>query len=275
MKPVSQTAYYCCGVRMQDALSAKPLLNDHYARMLMGDDGMRYWERFKKYDTPNASNIARCYLIDTWVKRQLQRDTNTTVILIGAGLDSRAFRLAGGNWIELDEPAIIAYKNALLPAGQCTNPLQRIPVDFETETLAGKLQPFTGLSPVVFIVEGVLMYLTNEQKQELFTTLTSLFNNHLLLCDLMNAVFFNRLGKKGIHRELSVSGANFRDLQEKPEQLLLDAGYMLEEKFSNVITASDHGLVRIPRLIIKYLMKNLLMGYASYQFRFNAATGTY
>lgn len=32
MKAVSKTAYYCGGVRMQDAESAKPLIGDHYAK---------------------------------------------------------------------------------------------------------------------------------------------------------------------------------------------------------------------------------------------------
>jgi hypothetical protein len=32
MKPISQTAFYCCGVRMQDAESEKPVCGDVFAR---------------------------------------------------------------------------------------------------------------------------------------------------------------------------------------------------------------------------------------------------
>ncbi len=270
MKPVSKTAYYCCGVRMLDASSPKPLINDLYAKALMGEEGMVYWENYKKYTSPNGSNIARCYLIDQWVKKQLDKNSATTIILVGAGLDSRAYRLPGGNWIELDEPGIIEYKNQKLPSAQCENPLQRISIDFAQEKVRDKLMPFVGLTPVVIIVEGVLMYLTQAQRKELLTTLTQQFPNHILLCDLMNFNFFNRLGKKSIHEEFSKSGASFQDIQVNPEQLMIDFGYKLEEKKSNVITASDHGLINIPRIFVKFFMKKLMMGYSSYQFRFGS-----
>src|SRR6185295_1977652 len=160
MKPVSRTAYYCCGVRMTDAQSSKPLINDTYAERLMGDEGMQAWEPFRKHKNPNGSNIARCFIIDTWIKEQIRLNPQTTIILIGAGLDSRAYRIEGGNWIELDEPGIIEYKEKLLPSSLSRNPLRRISIDFEKENIKEYLRPFTHLSPVLFVVEGVLMYLT-------------------------------------------------------------------------------------------------------------------
>src|SRR6185436_124907 len=116
MKPVSKTAYYCCGVRMLDAESPQPLIGDNYAKLLLGKEGREYWEEFKQFKAPNASNTVRHYIIDNHVKKILSQEPGATVILIGAGLDSRAFRLPAGNWIEIDEPAIIDYKNAILPA---------------------------------------------------------------------------------------------------------------------------------------------------------------
>ena len=268
MKPVSKTAYYCCGVRMMDALSTKPLVNDTFAKLLMGEEGLRYWESFKNFTSPNGSNVARCYLIDSWIKTQLQTNPETTIILIGAGLDSRAFRLPHGKWIELDEPGVIEYKEKLLPSSTCKNPLQRISIDFEHERLADKLIPLRLEQAVIIVVEGVLMYLSHEQKTTLFTTLTFLFPNHMLLCDLMNLRFFNAIGKKGLHQEIVKSGASFRDLEEYPERNIIKYGYQLQESKSNVITASDFGLLTIPKFVVRYLMKRLLMGYSSYKFTF-------
>lgn len=268
MKPVSKTAYYCCGVRMMDAASLKPIVNDTFAKTLMGEEGLQYWEVFKNQKNPNGSNVARCYLIDTWVKEQLSINPDTTVILIGAGLDSRAFRLSSGNWIELDEPGIIEYKNEKLPIAQCKNSLHRISIDFEKEKLSDKLAPFRTDSKVLIIIEGVLMYLKLEQKMELFRTITALFPKQILLCDLMNELFFTRLGNKGIYDELKKSGAEFQDLQKDPAQTILNFGYKLESMKSNVITATDFGLMTIPRFIVKFLMKKVMMGYASYRFTF-------
>src|SRR6185436_9292312 len=104
MKAVSKTAWYCCGVRLQDAESPHPVIGDQYAKRLLGEEGMRYWQEFKKFDKPNASNIARHYIIDNHLKQSLHHHPDSTVILVGAGLDSRAYRLTGGHWIEIDEP---------------------------------------------------------------------------------------------------------------------------------------------------------------------------
>ena len=58
MKAVSKTAYYCCGVRMQDAESNHPVIGDHYAKRLMNEEGLQYWQEFKEFKMPNASNTA-------------------------------------------------------------------------------------------------------------------------------------------------------------------------------------------------------------------------
>lgn len=268
MKPVSKTAYYCCGVRMQDAESGKPLVGDTYARTLMGEEGLAYWEDFKTHKIPNASNIARCYLIDRHVRKALEENKDTTVILIGAGLDSRAFRFPAGRWVEFDEPGIIEYKNTILPASQCHNTLERIAIDFEKEKLMGKLATLTLTGPVIVIVEGVLMYLTRDQKIELLSTLTSVFRKHLLICDLMNARFFDRLGSRGIYKHLKESGAFFIGIEKDPVQVFLDQGYRLMGVESNVITASKMGLISIPRFIVAVLFRKLFMGYAVYRFEY-------
>ena len=254
---------------MTDALSAKPLVNDTYAQSLMGEEGLAYWEAFKAHANPNGSNIARCFIIDNWIKDELAVNQKTTIILIGAGLDSRAFRMTGGNWIELDEPGIIEYKNEKLPQAGCKNSLKRIPIDFETEKLLDKLLPFRTNDKVVIVVEGVLMYLANDQRRQLLETLTASFKNQILLCDLMDKPFFDRLGSKGIYTELKKSNALFRDMMDDPKQLMLSAGYKLDASKSNIITASDHGLLTIPRFIVKFLMKKLMMGYSSYRFSFS------
>ena len=172
MKAVSKTAYYCCGVRMTDAESDKPLVGDNYARILMGEDGLAYWKQFEQYKRAIAGNTVRCYLIDEYLRKRLNANPDLTVFIIGAGLDSRAFRLKGGNWIEIDEVAIINYKNGKLLIEQCQNKLQRITIDFEKETMKEKLAPFSDLQNVVVIIEGVLLYLTHEQKTTLINDQT-------------------------------------------------------------------------------------------------------
>lgn len=267
MKAVSKTAYYCCGVRMQDAESAHPLIGDKYAKRLLGKEGAAYWEEFKQLTIPNAGNIARAYLIDSWVKKELNSHPDATIILVGAGLDSRAYRFNAGRWVEIDEPAIIAYKNDILPLKECNNELQRIPIEFEKEKLADKLQAYVNRSFVIFIIEGVLMYLPDEQKNQLLSVVTTLFPKHLLFCDLMNRKFFEKFANK-IRKKLAEHGAAFTDLADEPGRLFLEYGYTQKSQIALPKAITDLGLLRIPRFIIKLVFGKLIAGYSVYHFAY-------
>jgi len=144
---------------MLDAERSEPICGDNYARTFMNEDGLRILEAFKDETGPNASNVARHRIIDDFLRQELLADPGLFVVIIGAGFDSRAFRLEGGTWVELDEPQVIAYKNERLPASNCKNELHRIPVDFSSDSLEEKLSPFSGRSPVAVVVEGVFLYL--------------------------------------------------------------------------------------------------------------------
>ena len=130
MKPISKTAFYCCGIRMQDAERAKPVCGDVYAKVFMNEDGLKILDTFKDEAGPNTSNIARHRIIDDLLRVELAAHRDLTVVIIGAGFDSRAYRLKGGAWVELDEPQVIAYKNERLPESKCQNELHRNSIDF-------------------------------------------------------------------------------------------------------------------------------------------------
>lgn len=267
MKPVSKTAYYCSGVRMQDAASSKSLLNDSYAKLLMGAEGLEYWKEFENFKGPNASNIARHYIIDTEVKKILQQNPDSTIILIGSGFDSRAFRLPAGNWVEIDEPAIIEHKNNVLPAKGCKNTLTRIAIDFETDKLADKLAPYAGEKNIVIILEGVLMYLDAAAKEDMINTLTHLFPQHELFCDIMSKYFFDKLAQK-LHMHFARHGSTFKDLREVPELLFTGHGYKKTNMISTIRTASDAGIFPAPKFVINLFLKKYFYGYSVYHFSY-------
>ncbi len=167
MKPVSKTAYYCCGVRALDAASSSPVCGDHFAQRFMSSDAWIMFEPFRGLRRPNASNIARHRIIDDLLRTAIQSRPETAVVIIGAGFDTRAFRLPGGRWIELDEPAVIALKETLLPAHDAPNPLTRVPIAFDREPLGAALASFRNLSRTVVVLEGVLPYLYAAEVREM------------------------------------------------------------------------------------------------------------
>jgi len=206
VKPISNTAFYCCGIRMLDAQSPRPVCGDGYAGTFMDARGLEIFRRFHGESGPNMSNVARHRYIDDFLRSELARDPNLRIVLLGCGFDSRAFRISGGRWIELDEPQLIAYKNERLPVARAPNPLQRISIDFGSESLAQKLEPFGGPAPTVFVIEGVAMYLTVDSLRATLDTLASLFPGNRVIADLMTAGFINRYGRN-IKRIIASMGA--------------------------------------------------------------------
>ncbi|SNT01941.1 methyltransferase, TIGR00027 family [Actinoplanes regularis] len=116
---------------------------------------------------PRASAVARTRLIDDLALEALARGARQ-VILLGAGYDSRAYRLPGiaaARVFEVDHPATQATKRRLVRA--TVHPSRRghvrfVPVDLVTGDLAAALRTagFAALEPTVVIWEGVTNYLT-------------------------------------------------------------------------------------------------------------------
>jgi methyltransferase (TIGR00027 family) len=265
MKPISKTAFYCCGVRMQDAERSNPICGDIYAKAFMNEDGLQILEAFKDETKPNASNVARHRIIDDFLRQELLDDPGLCVVIIGAGFDSRAFRLKGGTWFELDEPQVIAYKNERLPVSNCENELQRIPIDFSTASLEEKLSSFSSRNPVVIVIEGVFVYLDKEVIGQLLQTLRRLFPRHKLICDLMSREFFENYGGT-FNEKITDMGASLKFTADNPEEIFLENGYGRTARISIVERTVVFESPEIPKDVLETLLPTLPGGYAIYVF---------
>jgi methyltransferase (TIGR00027 family) len=261
---VAKTAYYCCGVRAEDARKRQPIVGDQFAELFMGEEGEAVFRRFADLRMPNASNAARTRIIDDWLRDRLLAEPDLRVILLGAGFDSRAFRLAGGRWLEIDQPAVIALKNEKLPASRAPNPLDRIAINFSTEKLEDKLEAFDGERPVI-VLEGVSMYLTQAQLKATLSVLAWRFPRHTLMCDLMSKDFFERYGAK-VHDRIVELGGKFAGLAEDPSAVVRSAGYRQLSRVSMVARARELGAIPVPMFMLNTFLRPLRNGYCAYVF---------
>lgn len=251
---------------MQDAEREQPVCGDVYAKVFMNEDGLRIFEKFKDEGGPNSSNVARHRIIDDLLRQELAAHPDLRVVIVGAGFDSRAYRLKGGAWIELDEPQVIAYKNERLPVSDAQNELHRLAIDFSTESLADKLSPFAGRGgPVVVVVEGVFMYLEQQAIEQLLQTLRRLFPQHKLVCDLMTRKFFEKYGRT-IHEKLTGMGATFKFTADNPEEIFVKNGYQRVDQISTVVKSTEFEGRKIPKILFRTLLRTLASGYAIYVF---------
>lgn len=100
------------------------------------------------------------------------------VVFLGAGLDTRAFRLVapvGAEAIEVDLPANVAYKRERVRHlyGEVPEHVTLVPVDFETDDLEEALtrSGFRFGRPALFVWEAVTQYLTEDGVGKTLATL--------------------------------------------------------------------------------------------------------
>lgn len=102
------------------------------------------------------------------------------VVLLAAGLDARAFRLAwpsGTRLFEVDLPEVLAFKDQVLATRQAEPACTRIVVpadlrgDWAAELRAAGFDPDV---PTAWLAEGLLVYLSYEHADALLTTVTGL-----------------------------------------------------------------------------------------------------
>lgn len=259
MKPVSKTAYYCCGVRMLDAEQRRPLCGDSYAKRFMDAEGLAIFAPFKHEKRATRGNAARHRIIDDWLRAAVRVDPNVAVFTIGAGFDTRPYRIAGGRWVELDEEPLLTLKEQRLPRSECKNPLERVPVDFATELLADKLRPYQTDRLCLFVLEGVLMYLPPPAIAQTLRTLRELFPRHELVCDLMRREFLDK-HSKGVRDRVEKLGAKFC-VTDDPESPLADQGYRCIVKTSVAEQSVQLSLPGLLRGLTSLLPRGVIEGY--------------
>lgn len=102
------------------------------------------------------------------------------VVILAAGLDSRAYRLpwpAGTSVYEIDQPKVLEYKTSTLESlGATPTAIRRpVPVDLRDDwpaalTAAG----FDRSEPTAWLAEGLLPYLPSDAQDRLFEMVTAL-----------------------------------------------------------------------------------------------------
>lgn len=119
----------------------------------------------RRWPGARTSGIARTRLIDDWLTAAVHGRARQVVIL-GAGFDSRAWRLpalAGVPVFELDHPATSQQKRQrLIAAGLDPARVVQVAIDFDRQPLAETLsiRGFEGCRRTVVVWEGVANYLS-------------------------------------------------------------------------------------------------------------------
>ena len=102
------------------------------------------------------------------------------VVLLAAGLDARAFRLAwppGTRLFEIDLPEVLAFKDDILATQDASPSCERVvvPADLREDwATALRSAGFDPVAPTAWLIEGLLIYLSYEEAERLLTTVGEL-----------------------------------------------------------------------------------------------------
>ena len=136
----------------------------------------------------------------------LTRNSEVIVVNIGCGLDTRFSRIDDGKveWYDLDFPEVIDVKKNFFQENDRYHFISSSVLDFKwIETLSkNKNQPF------LFIAEGVLQYLHEEEVKSLILKLQDKFPGCELVCEVA-ALFLANMMKRRFWRRMMQRKARF------------------------------------------------------------------
>jgi methyltransferase (TIGR00027 family) len=190
---VGATALGVAAARAVETAGADPLIRDEFARMLVSSAGPA-WTRLADPelawldDDPHGQRVhrlgcdyqaVRTHFFDEYFTDAVSAGIRQVVIL-AAGLDSRAYRLswpAGTTVYEIDQPKVLEYKTGILQSHGAVPTARRcpVPVDLRDDWPAALATAgFDRTQPTAWLAEGLLPYLPSDAADRLFGMFTAL-----------------------------------------------------------------------------------------------------
>ena len=145
-------------------------------------------------DTAMRSGVvARTIVLDRMVTAWLDNNPGAVVVNIACGLDTRCYRMRGyTHWYNLDLPQTIAVREKLLPEDGAVSQLAMSAMDDWGGRIAERG------TPVLVIIEGLTMYLSEAELQRIFTVIAGRFDSAAVFVETMNPTMAKRFKEKAI-----------------------------------------------------------------------------
>jgi methyltransferase (TIGR00027 family) len=184
MTPVGATSRWIAAARALETESDEPLFTDPYARDLAGDVGFAIFTSTQGLSgaTANTRNLylsLRTRFLDDAIVGAVRDNGYAQVVILAAGMDTRAFRLdwpAGLTLFEVDRSDVFGWKEPILERLQASPRCDRrvIREDLTGDwTAALEAAGFDSSRPAAFLLEGLLMYLREPDVERLLASLST------------------------------------------------------------------------------------------------------
>lgn len=198
--------------------SAETMLQSFYARAMYSKDTRHKFKDPKaeeivaklEYDFSKATKdaamssgvIARTFVLDELVSDFIKRNPDCTVVNIACGLDTRFYRMDNGKitWYNLDLPETIAVRDSVYHESGRVSTIGCSCFDLSWPAKVEKR------GKMLFIVEGLSMYLTSDQVGKMLEIIRDGFDNAYVIMECLCPKFVN---KEKVEKSIQATGAVF------------------------------------------------------------------
>ena len=213
VRNVSDTALWVAYFRALETKRPDALFRDPFAERLAGERGFQIANTLPNGNNQEWAWMARTYLFDQFAMRVIQEGADL-VVNLAAGLDARPYRMnlpASLEWVEVDFPEIVSYKEDILASETPVCRLERIPMDLSDVQARRAL--FANLNrrakKIAVLSEGLLIYFATEAVVSLAKDLAAESNIQNWVLDLASPGQL-KLMQRSSGIQLSEAGAAFK-----------------------------------------------------------------
>jgi methyltransferase (TIGR00027 family) len=228
VRGISDTARWVAYFRARETQRPDALFRDPYAERLAGERGFQIANTLPDGNKHEWAWVARTYLFDQFLSRAIQEGADL-VLNLAAGLDARPYRMdlpAALQWVEVDLPDIVSYKQEILGNETARCSLERISLDLSD--LPARRELFAKLDgrarKVVVATEGLLIYFATEEVASLAKDLAAKEHFQNWIIDLASPGQL-RLMQRTTGKQLSEAGAGFKFAPPEGPQFFAPYGW--------------------------------------------------
>ncbi|GIF25746.1 methyltransferase (TIGR00027 family) [Actinoplanes tereljensis] len=235
LDPLARTALWTASLRAREHARPDHLFTDPLAEYLAGDEGpqiMRSFEATVQGGVEDPALAVRTRFFDDAMQDIATRYGTRQVVLVAAGMDSRAYRL---NWqpdtrlYELDRPELLDLKAQQLRAASASPTCTRITVSVDlTAQWSAPLRNagFRPQSPTLWLVEGLLYFLDGPQLNALMQDISDLSApGSWILADFVTASSLTSPTMRPWLDRMAASGHAWHSGSDDPEALFGGYGW--------------------------------------------------
>lgn len=160
------------------------------------------FSKAEKDSTMSNGVIARTIVFDELVKDFINKNPDCTVVNIACGLDTRFYRMDNGRiiWYNVDLPETIEVRDAIYHE---SGRVSTIGISATDPAWADKVAK---RGKMLFIIEGLSMYLTSDENAQMLSIIRDKFDNATVLMECLAKKWVN---KERTEKSIQDTGAKF------------------------------------------------------------------